>query len=383
MPTPPPAPQRLVIVACGARKAACFEAPAGEMYLGGYHRAARRAADAIATPGTRVMILSARYGLLDLDDRILPYDMRLGQRFAITAEGLREQAEQLGLLPTAEVVAFAPAQYANLVTHVWPHAQRPLAGTRGGEQMARFTALATGRITVADLVPAPAGTAVSAASPTAASRAENAVSIRGGLVHLADTPPGRAGALVPVCSADRPGRRWALTHAWIACTRCAVVVARRGGAGPLVRDGRAQRARRRHRDRARGYAGRSLVQQAEPGGPRTSWAASTGQPWQAAEPTSGSSTTRRHVPPPEPGRLAARPGSPTGRRPARAARRRPGRPSAVPPPVPAASATTDRTLTTAGTPHPDGAPASAAPAADQHRPANPSQTADQRKYETH
>jgi hypothetical protein len=58
LPTPPPAPQRLVIVVCGARKKACFETRAGEMYTGSYHRAARRAADAIAAPGTRVMILS-------------------------------------------------------------------------------------------------------------------------------------------------------------------------------------------------------------------------------------------------------------------------------------------------------------------------------------
>jgi hypothetical protein len=58
LPAPPPAPKRLIIVACGARKAACFEAPAREMYTGSYHGTARRAADAIATPETRIMILS-------------------------------------------------------------------------------------------------------------------------------------------------------------------------------------------------------------------------------------------------------------------------------------------------------------------------------------
>lgn len=85
LPTPPPAPARLVIVACGARKADCFEAPAGQMYTGSYHRAARRAADTIAAsvPGTRVMILSAMYGLVDLHEPILRYDLQLGDRKSV------------------------------------------------------------------------------------------------------------------------------------------------------------------------------------------------------------------------------------------------------------------------------------------------------------
>jgi hypothetical protein len=37
---------------------ACFEALAGDLYSGSYHRAARRAADAIAAPAPRIMILS-------------------------------------------------------------------------------------------------------------------------------------------------------------------------------------------------------------------------------------------------------------------------------------------------------------------------------------
>jgi hypothetical protein len=187
LPTPSPAPQRLIIVACGARKANCFEAPAGQMYIGSYHRAARRAADAISAPGTRVMILSARYGLLDPADRILRYETRLGSRWAITAQGLQEQAEQLGVRDTAEVVVLAPAAYADLAAHVWPHAQLALAGTRGiGDQMARFAALATGRVTIADLLrSSPGADALEAAPPTTGGR--HAVSVRGGRVHLVET----------------------------------------------------------------------------------------------------------------------------------------------------------------------------------------------------
>jgi len=227
LPTPPAAPQRLVIVACGSRKAACLEASAGEMYVGSYHLAARRAAEAIATPGTRVMILSAWYGLLDPADQILRYEMRLGRRGAISAQGLREQAEQLGLLATTDVVVLAPAAYADLAIQMWPHAHQTLAGIRGiGDQMARFAALATGRTTLADLTSPQADTAGRTAE---GDTTRQIVSARGaGLVHLVTRPRGPAGVAVPACPAGkRSGAHWQMTGAAITCTRCTAIVARR------------------------------------------------------------------------------------------------------------------------------------------------------------
>ena len=117
------------------------------MYVGSYHRASRRAADALAAafPGTRVMILSARYGLLALDDRIMQYQTRLGDARAVTSAGLVEQAEQLGLRDTTDVVALMPKAYAAFARIVWPQATTPLAGSRGiGEQLRRLTAIAAG-----------------------------------------------------------------------------------------------------------------------------------------------------------------------------------------------------------------------------------------------
>jgi hypothetical protein len=55
----PAAPDQLVIVACGARKRPePWVHPAGQLYTGSYHAAARAAAQAITAPGGRVMILS-------------------------------------------------------------------------------------------------------------------------------------------------------------------------------------------------------------------------------------------------------------------------------------------------------------------------------------
>ena len=176
VPSPPPPPQRLIIVACGSRKTPSITADAGDLYIGSYHRAARRAAAALATPGTRVMIVSALYGLLDLTDNVLSYDQRLGQPGAITAGFLREQAAQLGLTATADVIVLAPKGYADLLTQVWPHAQTPLRGSRGiGDHMARFAALAAGRsLTAPAATPAVADrteTRVASERETAAARA--------------------------------------------------------------------------------------------------------------------------------------------------------------------------------------------------------------------
>ncbi|WP_053065359.1 DUF6884 domain-containing protein [Micromonospora sp. RV43] len=157
----PPAapPKRLVIVGCGGKKSHLKEVDAHGMYVGSYHRAARRAADALVArdPGRfgvgsgrdrYQVILSAKYGLLDLFDVIERYDLRMGEPGSVTADTVRYQAQQLGLLDVEEVIVLAGRKYADVVSAVWPHALRPLDGTAGvGPQLQRLAAIAaTGAI---------------------------------------------------------------------------------------------------------------------------------------------------------------------------------------------------------------------------------------------
>lgn len=130
----------LVVVPCGARKLD-HRARAGDLYVGSYHRACRRAAEALRPD--RVVILSARYGLLGLDDEIDPYDTPHGAAGAVTAAMLYGQARQRGITDLDPVVVLGGARHVALATAVWPHARTPLAGTRGmGEQVARLAAMA-------------------------------------------------------------------------------------------------------------------------------------------------------------------------------------------------------------------------------------------------
>lgn len=124
----------LVIVGCGASKQP-HPTTAGEMYLGGYHRAARAVAAELTTPA-RTFVLSARHGLLSLSDTISPYDLRMGQAGSVTVQQVRQQAARRNLLDARPVVVLAGRRYAQVVRGVWPHAHAPLEGVGGlGKQL--------------------------------------------------------------------------------------------------------------------------------------------------------------------------------------------------------------------------------------------------------
>ncbi|WP_392667212.1 DUF6884 domain-containing protein [Streptomyces sp. LN785] len=133
----------LLIIPCGSRKLG-WPTRAADMYIGSYHRACRKAADALQS--RRLLILSGHYGLLDLDDIIEPYDTPHGSTGATTAQLLLQQATERGIVSLDPVVALGGARHTALIHTVWPHARTPLNGTRSmGEQMSRLAAMRKGQ----------------------------------------------------------------------------------------------------------------------------------------------------------------------------------------------------------------------------------------------
>lgn len=124
---------RLVIIGCGARK---LDRPAiaAELYVGPYFSGCLATALHLAGRGD-VRILSARYGLLGLDDEIEPYDLTIGQPGAITVGELGAQAAAAGELGRP-VLALCSARYAALIREVWQDVSTPLAGLGIGYQRA-------------------------------------------------------------------------------------------------------------------------------------------------------------------------------------------------------------------------------------------------------
>ena len=141
------APHLVVVVPCGGRKRP-HASPAGEMYVGSYHRACRRYAERVGAD--RVLILSARHGLVGLDEVIEPYDLRMGQAGSMTGADVRRQAQELDLLD-ADAVLLGGREYAERGLAAWPAAFAPGAGCTGiGEQLARMKQGPDDRLAAAD-----------------------------------------------------------------------------------------------------------------------------------------------------------------------------------------------------------------------------------------
>lgn len=100
------------VVPCGAAKLD-HAAPARELYTGSHFRNTLAAAEQLAAEeGGIVLILSARYGLVELDTVLEPYDVRMTDADAITPAGILNTAVELGLDELdPELYAMLPAAY--------------------------------------------------------------------------------------------------------------------------------------------------------------------------------------------------------------------------------------------------------------------------------
>lgn len=101
------------VIPCGADKED-HPAPARDLYTGAMFRhtltAALAAVDAHHQDGetAQVLILSARYGLVHLDEVLTPYEQRMDRSGRVAADTITVQAWMFGL---DEVYAFLPRAY--------------------------------------------------------------------------------------------------------------------------------------------------------------------------------------------------------------------------------------------------------------------------------
>lgn len=105
-----------VIIPCVFEKTD-YKTKARNLYIGHYFETCMKYA-ANKTNDKNIFILSAKHGLIALDDLIEPYDMKMGQIGSITDELLKEQAEGFGIIDK-DVLAVGEEDYLEKLKKVF------------------------------------------------------------------------------------------------------------------------------------------------------------------------------------------------------------------------------------------------------------------------
>ena len=116
----------LIVISCGSAKTD-FATNAEHLYTGTPFKLALRYAK-VLVPRNQIRILSAKYGLLGLDDIVEPYKLRMGKPGSIVSDKVKAQAASQGIMSANKVVVFGGIDYYNLCATIWPHATRLYEG---------------------------------------------------------------------------------------------------------------------------------------------------------------------------------------------------------------------------------------------------------------
>lgn len=116
----------LVLITCGSKKRST-PCAAADLYTGIYFGKMVRFARTIA-PDSRIYIVSAKHGLLRMNQIIAPYNLRMGKPGSITADIIKRQAEALGLRPDERVIFVGGSDYLPVLAPTFTNIERPLVG---------------------------------------------------------------------------------------------------------------------------------------------------------------------------------------------------------------------------------------------------------------
>jgi hypothetical protein len=137
--TPIITPDYLIIVSCGSAKVD-YKTQARHLYVGGLFTLALKYA-LTQVDEKQIRIMSAKHGLLKLDDLVEPYKLRMGRPGSIVADKVKSQARQQGIDLAPKVIVFGGLDYYNLCKEIWPHAIRITEGKRFGQIMKVYSDL--------------------------------------------------------------------------------------------------------------------------------------------------------------------------------------------------------------------------------------------------
>lgn len=116
------------IITCGSSK--CVTVTRAEkMYIGTFFKAQLGFALKYFKRDD-VFILSAKYGLLTLDQKIAPYDLKMGQIGSVSVDLVKQQAEKLGIIKN-KITSTAGKDYRTVLDNVFLNINYPFKDLKG------------------------------------------------------------------------------------------------------------------------------------------------------------------------------------------------------------------------------------------------------------
>jgi len=136
--------KRIVLISCVSQKLP-HRAKAKDLYISTLFKFNLKYASKLSSDG--IYILSAKYGLLNLEQEINPYEQTLNNMRANEvkqwASQVIEQIKKICVPEETEVVFLAGEKYRKYLLSHLSNVQIPLKGLRIGEQLQRLKALIT------------------------------------------------------------------------------------------------------------------------------------------------------------------------------------------------------------------------------------------------
>lgn len=125
----------IFIISCGKAKQNKSDL-AMNLYTGCYFKSNLRFAQRFVSNDS-IYILSAKYGLIKSDDKIQPYDLKMGDKGCVDVAKIAEQAEQLGLR-RLQVIGLCSGQYSKILKKIFFHLSLPIEGLPIGKAMQKL-----------------------------------------------------------------------------------------------------------------------------------------------------------------------------------------------------------------------------------------------------
>jgi cytoplasmic iron level regulating protein YaaA (DUF328/UPF0246 family) len=122
----------IVIIPCGAlkRKIKC---QAQHLYIGSYFKSNLKWALSILEPN-KILILSAKYGLIKLHEMISPYDLFMGDDGSVDIKTVSDQIDELQIRDKI-IIALGGKNYLQCLRNAGLKIKAPVEGFGMGRQM--------------------------------------------------------------------------------------------------------------------------------------------------------------------------------------------------------------------------------------------------------